>query len=161
MRWMISSPITTGRSIIRDATLLDRAVLTGRPSRIRFAVSMVHPSSNCRWPDRDDTPPAAVLFGESVAPRRPFTLAALGLFFELSMGLSARKEIPGMSWYLRIKPFQRQFASDRSLMPCCPRWHGCRAAQVSITTHRWITPWNNGHADRKAPIRTRVDFAWD
>jgi SagB-type dehydrogenase family enzyme len=54
--------------------------------------------------DRDDTPPAAVLFGESVAPRRPFTLATLGLFFELSMGLSARKEIPGMSWYLRINP---------------------------------------------------------
>jgi hypothetical protein len=28
----------------------------------------------------------------------------LGLFFELSMGLSARKEIPGMSWYLRMNP---------------------------------------------------------
>jgi SagB-type dehydrogenase family enzyme len=54
--------------------------------------------------DRDDTPPAAVLFGESVAPPRPFTLDALGLFFELSMGLSARKEIPGMSWYLRMNP---------------------------------------------------------
>jgi SagB-type dehydrogenase family enzyme len=54
--------------------------------------------------DRDDTPPAAGLFGESVAPPRPFTLNALGLFFELSMGLSARKEIPGMSWYLRMNP---------------------------------------------------------
>ena len=54
--------------------------------------------------DRDDTPPAAVLFGESVALPRPFTLDALGLFFELSMGLSARKEIPGMSWYLRMNP---------------------------------------------------------
>ncbi len=54
--------------------------------------------------DRDDTPAAAVLFGESVAPPRPFTLEALGLFFELSMGLSARKEIPGMSWSLRMNP---------------------------------------------------------
>jgi hypothetical protein len=26
------------------------------------------------------------------------------LFFELSMGLSARKVIPGMIWYLRINP---------------------------------------------------------
>jgi hypothetical protein len=43
--------------------------------------------------DRDDTPPAAVLFGESVALPRPFTVAALGLFFELSMGLSARKDV--------------------------------------------------------------------
>ena len=65
--------------------------------------------------DRDDTPPAAILFGTvrvkdlqshaaGTAPPRPFTLDALGLFFELSMGLSARKEIPGMSWYLRMNP---------------------------------------------------------
>jgi SagB-type dehydrogenase family enzyme len=53
---------------------------------------------------RDDTPPSAILFGASAAPLRPFTLDALGLFFELSMGLSARKEIPGMSWYLRMNP---------------------------------------------------------
>src|SRR5665811_666693 len=36
--------------------------------------------------------------------RDRFTLDALGLFFEWSMGLSARKEIPGMSWYLRMNP---------------------------------------------------------
>jgi len=53
---------------------------------------------------RDDTPPAAILFGTGTTPPRPFTLDALGLFFELSMGLSARKEIPGMSWYLRMNP---------------------------------------------------------
>ncbi len=52
----------------------------------------------------DDTPPAAILFGIGATPPRPFTLDALGLFFELSMGLSARKEIPGMSWYLRMNP---------------------------------------------------------
>jgi hypothetical protein len=40
------------------------------------------------------------VFGESIAPPRPFTLNALGLFFELSMGLSAQKEFPGMIWYL-------------------------------------------------------------
>jgi SagB-type dehydrogenase family enzyme len=54
--------------------------------------------------DRDDTPAAAILFGTGAAPPRPFTFDALGLFFELSMGLSARKEIPGMSWYLRMNP---------------------------------------------------------
>ncbi len=54
--------------------------------------------------DRDDTPAAAILFGATTTPPRPFTLDALGLFFELSMGLSARKEIPGMSWYLRMNP---------------------------------------------------------
>jgi SagB-type dehydrogenase family enzyme len=53
---------------------------------------------------RDDTPIAAILFGVGAAPPRPFTLDTLGLFFELSMGLSARKEIPGMSWYLRMNP---------------------------------------------------------
>ena len=54
--------------------------------------------------NQDDTPAAAVLFGTSTPPPRPFTLDALGLFFELSMGLSARKEIPGNSWYLRMNP---------------------------------------------------------
>jgi SagB-type dehydrogenase family enzyme len=54
--------------------------------------------------DRDDTPAAAILFGSGRVPPRPFNLDALGLFFELSMGLSARKEIPGMSWYLRMNP---------------------------------------------------------
>jgi len=54
--------------------------------------------------DRDDTPAAATLFGSGTVPPRPFNLDALGLFFELSMSLSARKEIPGMSWYLRMNP---------------------------------------------------------
>jgi len=54
--------------------------------------------------DRDDTPPAAILFGVGKVPPQLFTIGTLGLFFELSMGLSARKEIPGMSWYLRINP---------------------------------------------------------
>ncbi|HEX3625838.1 MAG TPA: SagB/ThcOx family dehydrogenase [Verrucomicrobiae bacterium] len=52
----------------------------------------------------DDTPPAAALFGAVKVAPRPFTLATLGLFFELSMGLSARKTIPGSSWFLRINP---------------------------------------------------------
>ena len=54
--------------------------------------------------DLDDTPPAVTLFGAATAVPRPFTLGALGLFFELSMGLSARKEIQGSGWYLRINP---------------------------------------------------------
>jgi len=52
----------------------------------------------------DDTPPAATLFGAATTPPRPFTLGALGLFLELSLGLSARKEIADSSWYLRMNP---------------------------------------------------------
>jgi SagB-type dehydrogenase family enzyme len=67
----------------------------------RFAGS---PVLNLPLANRDDTPPAAILFGTGTTPPRPFTLDSLGLFFELSMGLSARKEIPGISWYLRMNP---------------------------------------------------------
>src|ERR1039458_7690536 len=52
----------------------------------------------------DDTPPAVVLFGAATVTSRPFTLGTVGLFLELSLGLSARKEIAGSSWYLRINP---------------------------------------------------------
>lgn len=52
----------------------------------------------------DDTPPARALFSAQGVSRRPLTLESLGLFFELSLGLSARKEIPGSSWYLRMNP---------------------------------------------------------
>jgi SagB-type dehydrogenase family enzyme len=44
------------------------------------------------------------LFSTGTPQQQPFTLAALGLFFELSMGLSARKEFSGMSWHLRMNP---------------------------------------------------------
>ena len=54
--------------------------------------------------DSDDTPSAATLFGAATVTPRPFTLRAVSLFFELSLGLSARKEISGSSWYLRINP---------------------------------------------------------
>ena len=67
----------------------------------RFDGSPVHKLS---LTDRDDTPAAGILFGVGTTPSQPFTLRALGLFFELSMGLSARKEIPGMGWYLRMNP---------------------------------------------------------
>jgi SagB-type dehydrogenase family enzyme len=52
----------------------------------------------------DDTPPAATLFGAATVTPQPFTLGALSLFLELSLGLSARKEIAGSSWYLRMNP---------------------------------------------------------
>ena len=52
----------------------------------------------------DDTPAAATLFGAATVTARPFTLEALSLFLELSLGLSARKEIATSSWYLRMNP---------------------------------------------------------
>jgi SagB-type dehydrogenase family enzyme len=54
--------------------------------------------------DSDDTPPAATLFGAATVTPRPFTLGAVSLFLELSLGLSARKEIASSSWYLRMNP---------------------------------------------------------
>jgi SagB-type dehydrogenase family enzyme len=53
---------------------------------------------------RDETPPAASLFGAVPVTPRPLMLEALSLFFELSLGLSARKQIADSSWYLRINP---------------------------------------------------------
>ena len=53
---------------------------------------------------QDDTPPVAALFGSAAVAPRLLTLASLGLFFELSLGLSARKQIADSSWYLRINP---------------------------------------------------------
>jgi SagB-type dehydrogenase family enzyme len=52
----------------------------------------------------DNTPPAATLFGAATVPPRAFTLGSVSLFFELSLGLSARKEIAGSGWYLRMNP---------------------------------------------------------
>src|SRR5579859_652427 len=43
--------------------------------------------------DRDQTPSATALFGTVTVAPQPLTLATLGLFFELSLGLSARKQI--------------------------------------------------------------------
>lgn len=54
--------------------------------------------------DLDDTPPAAALFGAATVTPRAFTLGAVSLFLELSLGLSARKEIANASWYLRMNP---------------------------------------------------------
>lgn len=52
----------------------------------------------------DEPVPGGVLFGAAPEPPRPMGVAALGRFFELSMGLSARKEVPGSSWFLRMNP---------------------------------------------------------
>jgi SagB-type dehydrogenase family enzyme len=54
--------------------------------------------------DLDDTPPAAALFGAATVTSQPLTLERLSLYLELSLGLSARKEIANSSWYLRMNP---------------------------------------------------------
>jgi SagB-type dehydrogenase family enzyme len=52
----------------------------------------------------DDTPPAATLFGAAGLKSQPLTLERVSLYLELSLGLSARKEIATSSWYLRMNP---------------------------------------------------------
>lgn len=47
---------------------------------------------------------AGILFGQGARPPQPCSLATLGEFLALSLGLSARKEIPGSSWFLRMNP---------------------------------------------------------
>ena len=53
-----------------------------------------------------------------------------------------------MSWDLRMNP------SSGNLHPTeayavLPAREWLPAARAFITTHRWITPWNNGRADRR------------
>jgi SagB-type dehydrogenase family enzyme len=52
----------------------------------------------------DETPGAAALFGAATVKSQPLTFERLSLFFELSLGLSARKEMAASSWYLRMNP---------------------------------------------------------
>jgi len=52
----------------------------------------------------DEPPSAAALFGAATVWPRPLTLKSVSLFFELSLGLSARKQIADSSWYLRMNP---------------------------------------------------------
>jgi SagB-type dehydrogenase family enzyme len=52
----------------------------------------------------DHTPPAGSLFGAAPVAPQPFTLESMSLFFELSLGLSARKEMGETGWYLRMNP---------------------------------------------------------
>jgi SagB-type dehydrogenase family enzyme len=52
----------------------------------------------------DNTPPAAALFGAATVTSQPLTLEWIGTYFELALGLSARKEIATSSWYLRTNP---------------------------------------------------------
>ena len=65
-----------------------------------------HGAPELRLPlaESDHTPPAAVLFGVGTVISQPFNLHTLGLFFELSLGLSAKKQIADSSWFLRINP---------------------------------------------------------
>jgi SagB-type dehydrogenase family enzyme len=54
---------------------------------------------------RDDgTPPYDALFHSTKTPPRPLTAESLGLFLELSLGLTAWKEFQGTRWALRSNP---------------------------------------------------------
>jgi SagB-type dehydrogenase family enzyme len=52
----------------------------------------------------DNPGESGVLFGTSRVSPQPLTLRSLGKFFELALGLSARKESGRASWYLRMNP---------------------------------------------------------
>lgn len=52
----------------------------------------------------DDTPPYGSLFLSSSTQLRPLTADNLGLFLELSLGLTAWKEFQGTRWALRSNP---------------------------------------------------------
>ena len=83
---------------------MDRAALTGRLSQTPSDAFPVPRCSGCRWPARTTRRLRPVLFGAATVTSRPFTLGTVGLFLELSLGLSARKEIADSSWYLRMNP---------------------------------------------------------
>lgn len=52
----------------------------------------------------DGTPPYDSLFHSKETPPRPLTVENLGLFLELSLGLTAWKEFQGARWALRSNP---------------------------------------------------------
>ncbi len=52
----------------------------------------------------DGTPPYDALFHSTETPPRPLTAESLGLFLELSLGITAWKEFQGTSWALRSNP---------------------------------------------------------
>jgi len=52
----------------------------------------------------DGTPPYDSLFQSNETPPRPLTAQSLGLFLELSLGLTAWKEFQGTRWALRSNP---------------------------------------------------------
>jgi SagB-type dehydrogenase family enzyme len=52
----------------------------------------------------DGTPPYDALFQSWVTPPRPLAAESLGLFLELSLGLTAWKELQGTRWALRSNP---------------------------------------------------------
>jgi len=52
----------------------------------------------------DGTPPYDSLFNSKETPPQPLTLESLGLFLELSLGLTAWKELQGTRWALRSNP---------------------------------------------------------
>ena len=52
----------------------------------------------------DGTPPYDALYHSRVIPPRPLTALSLGLFLELSLGLTAWKEFQGTRWALRSNP---------------------------------------------------------
>ena len=52
----------------------------------------------------DGTPPYDALFHSKETPPRPLTAESLGLFLELSLGLTAWKEFQGTRWALRSNP---------------------------------------------------------
>ncbi len=52
----------------------------------------------------DGTPPYEDLFDRRETPPRPLTAESLGLFLELSLGLTAWKEFQGTRWALRSNP---------------------------------------------------------
>ena len=62
------------------------------------------PTFRLRLAGPDETPPAAALFGAAKVKPQPLTLDRMSLYLELSLGLSARKEIDASSWYLRMNP---------------------------------------------------------
>ena len=53
---------------------------------------------------KKESPPFAELFSGQLRTAQALTRQALGLFFELSLALSAWKETPGARWALRINP---------------------------------------------------------
>ena len=109
-----------GPSTIQTVTLADRADSIGPASLTHSAASPELRSFRCRWRPRMIPRHRLLFLAQSQVPPRPLTVQTLSLFFELSLGLSARKETPGSGWFLRMNPSSGNLhpTEGYAILPC-------------------------------------------
>ena len=80
------------------------ATSTGLRSPTRFALTQARPGSHCPLRAAELTTPYDALYAPGAVPVQPLDRGSLGIFFELSLGLTAWKQAGTSRWALRANP---------------------------------------------------------